>query len=95
MSTSYYMIREPFSRLSVTTAYGAHTVHVEIAGSPAGELRCGSGLLATVLSAFADRDGQIEHWSSGIASYLPDSFQLISGYGDLTTLGELRRGVAP
>ena len=46
----------------------------------------------------ADRDDQIAYRSNGIASmehHLPDTMQVISEYGDLTTIGELRRGVAP
>lgn len=96
MSTYYHYPRWPFTRLSVTTADGEHTVHVEIEGCPAGELRCSQDQLVAVVLALTDNE------SGGNARFLvehrrtlPDSQQLISEDGDLTTIGELRRGVAP
>ena len=62
------------------------------------EVRCSTQLEGVILLGLANKDANIAHRSGGRVSaphHLPDSLQLVSEYGDLTTLGEVRRGLAP
>ena len=98
MSTNYYGIREPFTHVSIARGRTAHVVHIEINAAEAGELRCIGNELAAVLLAFTGPTVIATRGYSGMVradDSLPDSLQLVSEYGDLTTLGEGRRGVAP
>lgn len=97
MSTCYYPFREPFTGAHVSR--DGETVVIRLTSREGdGEFRGSPDMEALILLGLADRDDQIAYRSNGLASMehnLPDSQQLISEYGDLTTIGELRRGVAP
>ena len=98
MSTNYYGIRAPFTAIRII-AGPTSSVYPDIAGELAGEIRCAYSAISPVLLMFADRGTVLAtRGGSGMVyadADLPDSLQLVSEYGDLTTLGEVRRGVAP
>lgn len=92
MSTTYYALRHPVARVERLYAPGA----------PYAALNAYGRRVATVdhycLHLLANRDEKVAHRSGDrIAVYAtgPDDAQAISDYGELVTLGELRRGVAP
>jgi len=92
LSTSYYALRvpvvrveQPNPRLLVYTLHDDYDIQV-------GELR------STTLHLAADRDVKVAHRSDGVIVVThpgPDDMQAISDYGELVTLGQLRRGEAP
>ena len=94
MATEYYGLRAPFTAIRVI--HGVAIVEV------AGERPCAIPDLPSELLTFADRGTVLAtRGDSGTVyidphrQHLADELQLISEYGDLTTLGEVRRGVAP
>ena len=103
MSTEYYGLRAPFTAIRIIDG-PKRIVQLDIDGTFAGELACAPADCPIVLLGLVDRTrGIASRGASGIVYYssgwarlaLPDSLQLVSEYGDLTTLGEVRRGVAP
>lgn len=89
MSTTYYALRAPIARLvpmgKVYDLKDARGAFVGVLG-------------VDHLHIAADRDEKVAHRSGGsITVYAtgPDTQQAVSQYGELVTLGELRRGVAP
>lgn len=90
MSTSYYALRHPAAAV-VAVSPRSFTV------------RDGVGRwLATIdldaLGWIADRDIKVAHRSGGtivVTHPGPDDMRAISEYGELVTLGQLRRGEAP
>lgn len=98
MSTNYYGLRSPFTGATIARDDGVSVIRLTARDDTAAEVRCSAMLEGVILLALADRDEQIARRSGGhvsAAHYLPDSLQLISEYGYLTTLGDVRRGVAP
>ena len=102
MSTEYYGLRAPFTAIRIIDG-PKRIVQLDIDGTFAGELACAPADCPIVLRGLADRTrGLASRGASGSVYYrsgweriTPDALQLISEYGDLTTLGEVRRGVAP
>lgn len=102
MSTEYFHLRAPFTAIRIIDG-PKRIVQLDIDGTFAGELACAPADCPIVLLGLADRtNGIASRGASGIVYYrsgwdriTPDSLQLVSEYGDLTTLGEVRRGVAP
>ena len=91
MSTAYYALRAPVVRVEQPNprllVYTLHDGNVQV-----GELR------PTTLHLAADCDVRVAHRSGGVIVVThpgPDDMQAISEYGELVTLGQLRRGEAP
>ena len=98
MATEYYGLRAPFASIRVVPIYDLCLMLVDFANGGACEVRCSRDNAPRVLCALAGQIVIATRGASGVVyadSDLPDSLQLVSDYGDLTTLGEVRRGVAP
>ena len=101
MATDYHGIRAPFTAIRVIEGVGTRIIVMEVGDEVAGDRRCSIPDLPRALLLFAASAVLATRGASGIGyvpphlQHLPDSLQLISEYGDLTTLGEVRRGVAP
>lgn len=93
MSTTYYALRHPVVRVDRVTPNGELYDLIQLSHRPwVGSLR------AEFLHLVADRDEKVAHRSGGsITVYAtgPDDQQAISEWGDIVTLGQLRRGEAP
>lgn len=96
MSTTYYALRHPVAELVPWLA--RPTVCDMYRLGPADERVWIGCVDAPALHLVADRDVKVAHRSGGaIAVYAtgPDDMQAISEYGEIVTLGQLRRGEAP
>lgn len=89
MSTTYYALRHPVRSVTMkTNRYSLRDENGAWLGS----------LLPRALHLAADRDTRVAHRSGSntiVYSAGPDAEQAISEYGELVTLGQLRRGDAP
>jgi hypothetical protein len=93
VSTTYYALRHPIARVrECSDAAGLRYDAVNHSGVVVATFR------PDALHLLAARDVRVAHQSGGsIAVYAtgPDEAQAISDYGEMVTLGELRRGRAP
>lgn len=91
MSTSYYALRNRLMVSSRRRGDGLHSVYDEV-----GELV--AAVRDDYFGLLADRDVRVAHRSGGVIVVTdpgPDDQPAISEYGELVTLGQLRRGEAP
>ena len=101
MATDYHGIRAPFTAIRVIEGVGTRVIVMEVGDEVAGDRRCSIPDLPRALLLFATPTVLATRGDSGTVyidphrQHLADELQLISEYGDLTTLGEVRRGVAP
>ena len=98
MATEYYGLRAPFTAIRIIPIYDLCLMLVDFADGAACEVRCSRDNAPRVLCALAGQTVIATRGGSGVVyadADLPDSLQLVSDYGDLVTLGEVRRGVAP
>lgn len=89
MSTSYYALRPPVVRVE---SRGALAIAVDTRGHLVASVR------PDCLHILANRDEKVAHRSANRTVVLvpgADDVQAISEYGELVTLGQLRRGEAP
>lgn len=93
MSTTYYALRHPVARVrEVSDAMGTRYDAVTRSGD------VGATFRPDCLHILADLDSRVAHRSGNVISVSgtgPDNAQAISDYGELVTLGDLRRGRAP
>ena len=91
MSTSYYALRAPIEYIERSSPRAVlYDMH--------GDGKWLGSLHEACLTILTDRDVKVAHRSSGVIAVThpgPDDMQAISEYGDLVTLGQLRRGEAP
>lgn len=95
MSTTYYALRYPVVRVDITdNALMGKIYHLVRPDETQGGV-----LRPDTLHLVADRDNKAAYRDNGgdIVVYAtgPDDQQAISEYGELVTLGQLRRGEAP
>jgi hypothetical protein len=102
MGTSYYRLKDPFTAFRVETIDGLDRVSLWARGEPVGVLEVPAGCGAQVVSTLIDRDVGVAplhtHWGGEVGSVvtenepgLPDDMVLVSEYGDVLTVGEVRR----
>jgi hypothetical protein len=93
VSTTYYALRHPIARVrGCSDAAGLRFDAVDRSGVVVATFRPGA------LHLLADRNEQVAHRSGltiSVSATGTDETQAISEYGDLVTLGELRREMAP
>lgn len=102
MSTKYYTLQHPITRLEVNYFPNTDLVQVWVGGEFSGTLIVPKDTASSLVRMFADDDmyPPAAHTSWGgdatgmrvtvYETYQPDDLQIISDYGGLTTIGELK-----
>ena len=92
MSTSFYLLREPVTELQLKKKDGRTRVDIWLRGQKAGNLVVGELDLTDFVLNFTGKKAVLRVGKKifpEVPQGIPTTTQLISEYGELTTLGEL------
>lgn len=94
MSATFYGIVAPFTRITISRGGGTVTVAAYVGDTAAGSLTVPEEYEGTVIRMFVDLEYRAAHRSGGRLTadrHLPDAMCVVAEYGEVTTLGDLRR----
>ena len=92
MSTRFYLLREPVTELQLKKKDGRTRVDIWLRGQKAGSLMVSELDLTDLILTFKGKEAALRVGKKifpEVPQGIPPTTQLISEYGELTTLGEL------